>query len=87
MRPQCPAIIARCRCCRNWRCCLATSGSTGGAKAGSPEQSRTLIANAESIVAYLEMGAGSSGADRLAAYSYGLSVIHSHLLVWRRIGC
>ncbi|MGQ0709297.1 MAG: AMP-binding protein [Rhodoferax sp.] len=60
---------------------LATSGSTG-----SPRLVRlsecNLRANARSIATYLNLHAGERAITTLPmAYSYGLSVIHSHLLV------
>lgn len=59
---------------------LTTSGSTGGAKLVRLSE-QNLIANAESIVTYLEMAADHLALTALPfAYSYGLSVIHSHLL-------
>ena len=59
---------------------LTTSGSTGGAKLVRLSE-QNLIANAESIVAYLEMAPDHLALTALPfAYSYGLSVIHSHLL-------
>jgi acyl-CoA synthetase (AMP-forming)/AMP-acid ligase II len=59
---------------------LTTSGSTGSAKLVRLSRAN-LQANAESIVEYL----GITGDDRAVTtlpmyYSYGLSVIHSHLL-------
>ena len=59
---------------------LTTSGSTGGAKLVRLSE-QNLIANAESIVAYLQMAPDHLALTALPfAYSYGLSVIHSHLL-------
>lgn len=59
---------------------LTTSGSTGAAKLVRLSEAN-LLANAESIVAYLGMRAGDQALTALPfAYSYGLSVIHSHLL-------
>lgn len=59
---------------------LTTSGSTGGAKLVRLSQAN-LLANAESIVRYLQMRPTDQALTALPfAYSYGLSVIHSHLL-------
>lgn len=59
---------------------LSTSGSTG-----SPKLVRlsagNLLANAESIAEYLDIGDTDCAATTLPmSYCYGLSVIHSHLL-------
>ena len=59
---------------------LTTSGSTGGAKLVRLSEAN-LLANAESIVSYLQMQPRDQALTALPfAYSYGLSVIHSHLL-------
>lgn len=59
---------------------LTTSGSTGTAKLVRLSEAN-LLANAESIVSYLGMRATDMALTALPfAYSYGLSVIHSHLL-------
>jgi acyl-CoA synthetase (AMP-forming)/AMP-acid ligase II len=59
---------------------LATSGSTGSPKL--VRQSATGVrANAEAIAAYLELGPAERPLLHLPmSYSYGLSVIHSHLV-------
>jgi long-chain acyl-CoA synthetase len=59
---------------------LSTSGSTGSAKLVRLTLAN-LQANAESIVAYLGLGPEEKPVTSLPmAYSYGLSVINSHLL-------
>jgi long-chain acyl-CoA synthetase len=59
---------------------LSTSGSTGSAKLVRLTLAN-LQANAESIVAYLGLGPEEKPITSLPmAYSYGLSVINSHLL-------
>jgi acyl-CoA synthetase (AMP-forming)/AMP-acid ligase II len=59
---------------------MSTSGSTGSPKL--VRLSRTnLIANAESIARYLDIGHTDRAATTLPmSYCYGLSVVHSHLL-------
>jgi acyl-CoA synthetase (AMP-forming)/AMP-acid ligase II len=59
---------------------LSTSGSTGSPK--MVRLSRTnLLANAESIASYLDIGHTDRAATTLPmSYCYGLSVVHSHLL-------
>lgn len=58
---------------------LATSGSTGGAKAVRLSH-RAVEANAQSIVAALEIGPDDRAITTLPlSYSYGLSVLNSHL--------
>ena len=60
---------------------LSTSGSTGGGKYVRLSM-QNLLANAESIVSYLALTADELPITTLPpTYSYGLSVIHSHLLV------
>lgn len=64
---------------------LSTSGSTG-----SPKLVRlshmNLVANAGSIIEYLGVGPDEAAITTLPpAYSYGLSVIHSHLLAGARL--
>ncbi|UTW13075.1 AMP-binding protein [Marinobacterium rhizophilum] len=59
---------------------LQTSGSTGQGR-GVRLSARALQANAESIAEYLELDAGDRAALILPLhYSYGISVLHSHLL-------
>ena len=59
---------------------LTTSDSTEEAKLVRLSE-QNLIANAESIVTYLQMAPDHLALTALPfAYSYGLSVIHSHLL-------
>ena len=60
---------------------LTTSGSTGSPKLVRLS-AENLDANAEAIAAYLEIGAGERPITSLPMhYSYGMSVIHSHVLV------
>lgn len=60
--------------------CLTTSGSTGSPKLVRLTQ-RNIIANAESIAQYLHIDANERPITMLPMYySYGLSVINSHLL-------
>lgn len=60
---------------------LGTSGSTGSAKYVRLSYSN-VIANAESIAKYLELSDSEVPITTLPpTYSYGLSVIHSHLTV------
>lgn len=59
---------------------LTTSGSTGNPKLVRLTR-RNLEANARSIVKYLGIGPGECAIESLAMhYSYGLSVLNSHLL-------
>jgi len=60
---------------------LSTSGSTGSPKL--VRLSRTnLLANARAIAEYLDIGETDRAATTLPlSYCYGLSVVHSHLLV------
>lgn len=60
--------------------CLTTSGSTGSPKLVRLTL-RNIIANAESIAEYLHIDAGEQPITMLPMYySYGLSIINSHLL-------
>lgn len=60
--------------------CLTTSGSTGSPKLVRLTQ-RNIIANAESIAEYLHIDADERPVTMLPMYySYGLSIINSHLL-------
>lgn len=60
---------------------LSTSGSTGSGKYVRLSM-QNLLANAESIASYLALTADELPITTLPpSYSYGLSVIHSHLLV------
>ena len=60
--------------------CLTTSGSTGSPKLVRLTQ-RNIIANAESIAQYLRIDANERPITMLPMYySYGLSIINSHLL-------
>ena len=64
---------------------LSTSGSTGSAKLVRLSHAN-LIANARSIIDYLQIGADEAAITTLPlSYSYGLSVIHSHLLAGARL--
>lgn len=64
---------------------LSTSGSTGSPKLVRLSHAN-LIANADSIIDYLGIGADEVAITTLPpAYSYGLSVIHSHLLAGARL--
>ncbi|MGW6727726.1 AMP-binding protein [Nocardia sp. NPDC055029] len=59
---------------------LSTSGSTGSPKLVRLS-ARNLLANAEAIARYLEIGQRDRAATTLPLfYCYGLSVVHSHLL-------
>lgn len=59
---------------------LSTSGSTGSPKLVRLSQ-RNLVANAASIVEYLQITTADRGITTLPLhYCYGLSVLHSHLL-------
>lgn len=59
--------------------CLSTSGSTGATKMVRLSH-RALEANARSIIKYLELGPDERAISALPLhYSYGLSVLHSHL--------
>lgn len=59
--------------------CLSTSGSTGATKIVRLSH-RALDANAASIAEYLELGPDERAISSLPLhYSYGLSVLHSHL--------
>ncbi len=60
---------------------LSTSGSTGDPKFVRLSRS-AMLANAQSIVEYLHLSAKDRSITSLPFhYSYGLSVVHSHLLV------
>ncbi len=60
---------------------LSTSGSTGSPKLVRLSH-RNLASNAASIAEYLRLSAGDRGITSLPLhYCYGLSVLHSHLLV------
>ena len=60
--------------------CLTTSGSTGSPKLVRLTQ-RNIIANAESIAEYLRIDTNERPITMLPMYySYGLSIINSHLL-------
>ncbi len=59
---------------------LSTSGSTGSPKLVRLSHTN-LIANAQSIAEYLDIGESDRAATTLPlSYCYGLSVVHSHLL-------
>ncbi|WP_123023797.1 AMP-binding protein [Mycolicibacterium stellerae] len=59
---------------------MSTSGSTGSPKLVRLSR-RNLVANANSIADYLNIGETDRAATTLPlAYCYGLSVVHSHLL-------
>lgn len=63
---------------------LSTSGSTGGAKSVMLSR-ENLVSNARSISLYLPMGEQDCGITSLPlSYSYGLSLLNSHLLVGAR---
>lgn len=60
--------------------CLTTSGSTGSPKLVRLTK-RNILANAESIAEYLQIDANERPITMLPMYySYGLSIINSHLL-------
>ena len=60
--------------------CLTTSGSTGSPKLVRLTK-RNILANAESIAEYLQIGENERPITMLPMYySYGLSIINSHLL-------
>jgi acyl-coenzyme A synthetase/AMP-(fatty) acid ligase len=60
--------------------CLTTSGTTGSPKLVRLTQ-RNLLSNAESIVQYLQLDANERPITMLPMYySFGLSIINSHLL-------
>lgn len=62
------------------RVLLSTSGSTGSPKLVRLTE-RNLLANAEAIVSYLGIDAEERALGTLPIpYSYGMSVLHSHLL-------
>ncbi|QUD88687.1 AMP-binding protein [Phenylobacterium montanum] len=64
---------------------LSTSGSTGSPKLVRLSHGN-LAANARSIIDYLGIGPDETAITTLPpAYSYGLSVIHSHLLAGARL--
>jgi acyl-coenzyme A synthetase/AMP-(fatty) acid ligase len=59
--------------------CLSTSGSTGSPKFVRYSE-RALIANAESIRGYLQIGLNEVAMAHLPfEYSFGLSILHSHV--------
>lgn len=59
--------------------CLSTSGSTGATKIVRLSH-RAIDANAASIATYLELGPDERAISSLPMhYSYGLSILHSHL--------
>ncbi|MFS1704607.1 AMP-binding protein [Alteromonas sp. AMM-1] len=65
---------------------LSTSGSTGAGKCVALSQ-RNLLANAESILAFLPIESDDiTLATMPLSYSYGLSVLHTHLLRGASIG-
>ena len=60
--------------------CLTTSGSTGSPKLVRLTK-RNILANAESIAEYLQIGENERPITMLPMYySYGLSIINSHLI-------
>ena len=60
---------------------LTTSGSTGSPKFVR-QSYKNVLANAQSIVQYLELNEGEKAITTLPMnYTYGLSIINSHLLV------
>ena len=68
------------KCHPNLAVCLTTSGSTGSPKLVRLTL-RNIIANAESIAEYLHIDANERPITMLPMYySYGLSIINSHLL-------
>ena len=75
----------RFRCMRTWGLLLTTSGSTGSPKLVRLSKAN-IRANSASIVEYLGLGGGERAITVLPMYySYGLSVINSHLHVGARI--
>ena len=65
--------------------CLATSGSTGSPKLVRFSDSQ-LIANARAIRDYLQIGSQDVAMAHLPfEYSFGLSVVHSHVLAGARL--
>ncbi len=65
---------------------LATSGSTGSPKFVRLS-AENLISNAESIASYLELRQSDIPVTTLPpSYTYGLSVIHSHMMVGATVG-
>ena len=69
------------RCHPDLAVCLTTSGSTGSPKLVRLTL-RNIIANAESIAEYLHIDANERPITMLPMYySYGLSIINSHLLM------
>ena len=68
------------KCHPNLALCLTTSGSTGSPKLVRLTK-RNIIANAESIAEYLQIDENERPITMLPMYySYGLSIINSHLL-------
>ena len=66
---------------------LSTSGTTGSPKLVRLSY-KNIQANAESIVDYLEITRGERAITTLSLhYSYGLSVLHSHLLAGATLVC
>ncbi len=66
---------------KNLALLLSTSGSTGSPKLVRLSRAN-LVANATSIADYLDIGQNDRAATTLPmSYCYGLSVLHSHLLV------
>jgi acyl-CoA synthetase (AMP-forming)/AMP-acid ligase II len=64
---------------------LTTSGSTGSPKLVR-QSMKNIVSNAAAIAEYLELGPGDRAITTLPMhYTYGLSVIHSHLLVGGRL--
>ena len=66
---------------------LSTSGSTGSPKLVRLSH-RNLSSNAAAIAEYLDLGVRDRGISSLPFhYCYGLSVLHSHLLVGATVAC
>ena len=64
---------------------LYTSGTTGAPK-GVTLSHRNLLANAEAVVRYLQLGEADSVLSILGFYyAYGSSVLHTHLLAGARV--
>lgn len=84
--PQVQLVLANQKplCRKDLALLLSTSGSTGGAKSVMLSR-ENLVSNARSISQYLPMGEQDCGIASLPlSYSYGLSLLNSHLMVGAR---